>query len=435
MLCVFALSFVACGPQEYGDYPKNTDMTYGNGGLSVRKGNYLFFVNGYYDTAEMVEHHSQKDTYTLGALMMKKLDANGNFVTDAECECFSNKLCGWKATDLHVVGDYLYFTSPCTEVDKATGKWSDSVNRVWFNRVKLNNGDVETFYKSGYDAEDVTFNYYEAEGKHYLLIAEMDDGSSLATIKRIDLDNKFSSTTVSTKAVSYEFKNQSRANDYAHAFVAEKDDKTYSLYAYDVLNNTKEAYTINPSYAVEVKFVAGNYVYITQNDGIRTKLFRANVTGEHGFDADEYAIYDSAKTYFVSSEGTTFARVNGNKLEYYEKSGTTFRIKEGEYEDVDGITGIGVVGNSFVYYDGNKNIKVVDFLNASAESVKTVASSVKDIDTTYFDIDDGDYLYFYNKAGANSNLYLFRIVVGNAPSTAQEPVFFGTYLTEDISEE
>ena len=51
MLCVFSIGFVACDKRTEREknftYPAAADPIVGNGGMAVKKGNYLYFVNGY----------------------------------------------------------------------------------------------------------------------------------------------------------------------------------------------------------------------------------------------------------------------------------------------------------------------------------------------------------------------------------------------------
>ena len=82
MLFVFALSFVACGNKNKDKfvYPSSGMTTYGNGGMSVQKGNYLYFVNGFKSISS--SDINKKTNYNIGSLVVTKLDNNGNPVVD-----------------------------------------------------------------------------------------------------------------------------------------------------------------------------------------------------------------------------------------------------------------------------------------------------------------------------------------------------------------
>ena len=145
MLCVFGLGLVACDKRTEKEkaftYPKSSDYVYGNGGLAVRKGGYVYFVNGYKQVSNL-ENSNKNDKYTVGALMLMKLGENGELVTDEDglvkddyYISMSNKLCGYEATNLYIHGDYLYFVSPILENETGDEVWAKE--RVMFNRIKL----------------------------------------------------------------------------------------------------------------------------------------------------------------------------------------------------------------------------------------------------------------------------------------------------------
>ena len=160
ILCVFTIGLAACGDnQDNFTYPTASMQTYGNGGLSVQKGDYLYFVNGYQSADNMTEKNA---SYHVGALMIVKLDENGNLVLNDEgllgddyYRVMSDKLCGFEATGLYIFGDYLYFTSPCQENEAGTdGKWPKA--RVDFYRIRFDNsGSVERLYTSGVENENL----------------------------------------------------------------------------------------------------------------------------------------------------------------------------------------------------------------------------------------------------------------------------------------
>ena len=133
MLCVCGLLMVACGDPRTKEekaftYPSVDDVTYGNGGLAVRKGDYLYFVNGYRSVSSL---SSKEETVEVGSLMLTKLDKNGNIVKNDEgllkddyYITMNDKLCGYQVTNLFIHGDYLYFVSPCLENESGKNQYN-----------------------------------------------------------------------------------------------------------------------------------------------------------------------------------------------------------------------------------------------------------------------------------------------------------------------
>ena len=78
LLCVFTFGLVACGrTTDNFVYPNSSSETFGNGGMAVQKGDYLYFVNGFISAENQTEKNA---SYTVGALMIAKLDSNGEII-------------------------------------------------------------------------------------------------------------------------------------------------------------------------------------------------------------------------------------------------------------------------------------------------------------------------------------------------------------------
>ena len=114
MLFVVGFAFVACDNRTTKEknfvYPSRNDQVIGNGGLAVKKGNYLYFVNGFRSVDDI---SNKKASYTVGSLLLMKLGENGEVVTDEDgllkdeyYITMSSALCGYEATNLFIFGDY-----------------------------------------------------------------------------------------------------------------------------------------------------------------------------------------------------------------------------------------------------------------------------------------------------------------------------------------
>ena len=85
VLCVVSLTLVACKDSSKNKknyvYPTSSDAVSGNDGLAVQCGSYIYFVNGMKTVESM---SNKKDTYTVGSLMVMKLDSNGQVIRDED---------------------------------------------------------------------------------------------------------------------------------------------------------------------------------------------------------------------------------------------------------------------------------------------------------------------------------------------------------------
>ena len=251
MLCVFGFGLVACGDPRTDEeknftYPSSGDTVYGNGGLAVKKGNYVYFVNGYQSIDDIT---NKKDTYTVGALMLMKLGSNGEVVTnddgilkDEYFITMNNKLCGYEATNLFIHGSYLYFVSPCLENESGDEVWAKE--RVVFNRIKLDkSSEVEEVYSSGVKYGNIEYEYYEANGKLYILVLEKGESyyanNGTDALIRVDATSK-SSSKIENNVSSIAFAKNSNEIFFAkHS----NEDEHYYLKKYDIASNNASEYT------------------------------------------------------------------------------------------------------------------------------------------------------------------------------------------------
>ena len=132
-IVIFSIfTFTGCAVTLKGG-PSKTDVVTGNGSMSVRKGDYLYFVNGYVSNNNLTGGDNNYGNARNGAIYRAKLQ-NGELMYDVttnedgdEVKTLKNvellvpKVAGFEYTSLYIFDSTLYFTSPNTEKDK-TGK-------------------------------------------------------------------------------------------------------------------------------------------------------------------------------------------------------------------------------------------------------------------------------------------------------------------------
>lgn len=444
MLCVMSVCLVACNNGSDKDknfnYPPASGAVSGNGGLAVRKGNCLYFVNGYQNAKDM---QKQNDSYVLGSLMIAEIDENGNVKTDENgimkndyINTMTDKLCGFEATNLFIGGDYLYFTSPSqeneSEKDEETKEFPWAKDRVEFYRIKLNKSSKpEKIYQSTVSYENLTFKYYYVNEKTYILAheaGESKDSSATDAIVRIDANAK-SSSLVKEGVTNYIF-----ADDANKIFYSFSQDDLYQLNQYNVVTNTSTEFT-----AIEENFkivdVKANRVFISYEKEVvnkSTNLYVAEIAPKGAFAMSITGIQNFDKTY-ISEDGNSFIGIKGNKIKV-EKISTSINKNRVTDEGADSLTYIGIVGGKLIYIDNNNMIKSFSFYNyaENGEAEIKELAKVEGIDTTYFDLDE-NYVYFYKTV--NSKKYLHRVSLN---ATYVEDVtndqMIGVYLDGDAPE-
>ncbi len=445
LLCVFAFGVFGCKPNDKGNgfSPKSDDIVVGNGGMVVKKGEYVYFANGFQSVSSLTD--DQRDAqFVKGGLYVAKLDETGNFVRDDEgymtddyMRVVSDKLAGFDATDLYIFGDYLYFVSPSTENESGKiGKTEWAKDRAVFYRVKLNNFDnVEKLYQSNVKHENLSYQYYNKDGKTYLLVhekgADLNDGNNSDMLYRIDVQAKKNKVqTVASNVSSFVFGYDSQDNAYDRIYFVENKDSKYSLYRYDVSSNQKTETGIKDSSTeVVAKFVSDRFVFISKKDGDDTFMYRASIGGSFVkmFDCTS----DVAGSIYLLPEGENLISVKDNVIQFYLNGDSLVSLnKITDDSDVTAINVIGFANGSIVYYDNSNKLKTVsysDFIAGRQPKITTIATI--EFNKDYLDINGGNLYYC---TGDNSG-YLFKVCLTNnidaEGNTESEMV--GRYLDED----
>ena len=152
VLLSITLLFTACGENydykvdNFVDY--SDEVVYGNGGIAVKQGEYLYFVNG-------VSDYTSDNTFgkvIKGAIMRYDLDTNGDVKADTLTTVVPKKVfSSSKNSGIYVYGDWIYYVTPAGEVDREGNALTDYVN---FMRTKTDGSGTELLLQvKGNDVE------------------------------------------------------------------------------------------------------------------------------------------------------------------------------------------------------------------------------------------------------------------------------------------
>lgn len=440
MLCVLSVCLVACGSANDKDYnyPASSGAVYGNGGLSVRKGNYLYFVNGYQTVDSLTE---QNAIYVLGSLMMAELDDNGNVITDengimTNVYTMSDRLCGFEATNLFIGGNYLYFTSPCQE-DESESSSNDPVwakDRVVFYRIAIDKSSKpEEIYQSTVSYEDLTFKYYYNGGYTYILIYE--DGTSKDS-DTTDALIRVNTSTKESSVISENVLNYVMSDNGEQIFYSVQNNKDlYQLNQYNIYSNNTTNFEAKEK-SFDIVDVKNGKVFISYAESYdfnkSTTLYVANVTFKSAF-TDVVTSVEQYDEYYISEDANYFIGLKDNSIKV-EEIGGKLGLKSVKDTDTESLTYLGMANGSIIYVDDNNIIKSFSYYNYATTGNSEIKqlSKVEDMNTTYIDIDE-NYIYFYKTV--NSNSYLHRVST-KATYVEDETNYqmIGSYLSGDVPE-
>ena len=162
-----------------------------NGGLTVKYGEYLYFING----TKTNDGKSAKGN-TRGAICKVKLDEKGKAVKDTY-EIVVDNLVGYDNGSLSIFGDYLYFTTPNDDVNYQDTKLNYETKFMRYDLVNKKTYELYTT-KQNSSSEKIAYAYYMVGDELDLLVYE----TSAATVTSIKIDTKVTINYVISDAKS-----------------------------------------------------------------------------------------------------------------------------------------------------------------------------------------------------------------------------------------
>jgi hypothetical protein len=434
LLCVVTLGLSGCGKSKK-EIVDTSRASNGNGGMVVTQGDYVYFVNGYNSYSVLSKSNLTKK-FDIGGLYRAKLNSYGELDYNEEgslsnAERISSHLIGFESTSIYIFGDYIYYATPITDVDK---KGNLQTDKLEFRRVAITGGDTDKLYQSKVEADKVKYEFYYADGKVYLLINE--DG----TLKRVVCSGKVSVNEVATDIASLALPRDSYdvfdTYSYKNIFYTKTNENgKIEIYNYNIVTN-REEYKKTTDYKtcelIDYKF--GHLYYKASSDQYPnyTYFYRVDATknaittlAEERLTANK----DYTDLYFLENETDGFLVQTSDKTYY-------LNYNAGNISDpivmADSKIEIMATKNSYVYYKSGNDIKRISYYDlktkgsAEEESVLTL----KDIQTYDYDIDDNN-LYVYAKSG--SNTYVYSIKVSNMMEEDEyEAKLLGVYKSGDV---
>ena len=210
ILCFMAFSIVlaGCSPKGLLDNPATDATVSSNGGMTVTKGNYLYFVNGYVDETTLTKDDNKYGKVYNSAIYRTKLvngeiqkDKDGFLSTDPEVVV--PKIAGFSNGGFYIIDDYLYYTTPYMNLDRDGTLQND---RVEFHRININGTDDKVIYTTSTNEDNLDWTLYKIGETVYLTTY---------------VSNTIIVVNTESKAVVTEI-----ANCTSHAFLKEKNYKT-----------------------------------------------------------------------------------------------------------------------------------------------------------------------------------------------------------------
>ncbi len=419
MLLVVMFGFAACGGlSRLTDNPDTNDVVTGNGGIAVQKGDYLYFTNGYINTADVGDTNEYGNIdvsaiyrvkFTDGRVVEKNVEYNDEGVKKVDktqalndIEIIVPKVAGFEYSDLYIFGDYIYYTTPNHLKDREQTVLSNQLN---FYRTRLDrSGGNELLYTSLADNTSVSMTMYAIDGVVYQVI--LDDQT--LTIISIDENNRVTKTEVSDTVNDASMPKYANSTDTINAIdykiyytePMENDGVGSVLKAFDL--TTGESTTIYNNYGETYVVIGtrGNYLYFTlatqDNPGSSAYIWAV----ENGNFNNKVQISDRP----VSDSGITAYTLPSqeNKLSILYTDGTNTYYKRAGADAIvvansDILTNVVAVQGDTIYYIANSTLNSLVYTsagNTAKSSLIPTSDTPKSDIAKNFDVDGSRVFYF-----------------------------------------
>ena len=175
MMCFLAVTIclTGCGKKGLTDNPATDATVFSNGGMSVVKGDYLYFVNGYVDQTLLTKDDNKEGKVQKGAIYRTKL-VNGEIDKDIDgflknADCVVSKIVGFSQGGFAIIDDFIYYATPYMKFSNS-GKLQN--DRIEFHRVGIDGTEDETLYVTSASDTELEWAMYKIDTTTYMVIYE-----------------------------------------------------------------------------------------------------------------------------------------------------------------------------------------------------------------------------------------------------------------------
>lgn len=415
MFCfVSLLAFTACGKTSYSKTTNSTEGVISNGGVSVTYNGYVYFING---TKENNEKNN-KSSNVQGAIYKAKLDDEGKIVENTTTRVI-DKLVGFSDGQIFIFGDFLYYSTPCTDKNKE-GEMLN--NKTEFRRYDIAKKKDQLIYTTATSSDTITYTYYKNGNNLNLVVFEKNS----ATLKSIQIGDKMKTIFTKKDVQSVLFSDNAGENKSTTSFA---DQYIFYTLSYDENSATRHGvrvFKVKPDGTGEEKIseglslslltIKGGKLIYAESDYVYCKEI-SNGKDTISLSSDKIICYDNyEKIIFQESDPETVIFVDDNLLRVVSWNSGSYDGKEinlGDSVDEDDIELIGVYENYVIYQNSNKIYKV-KFKNATTDETSPVClstSSIDDADDSFAPEINGDYVYGMVTDSSTKTTYLYRVEI------------------------
>lgn len=395
LICLSAGAFIACDTYKWGPYAENPSLSGNvegeNGGMAVKKGGYLYFINGYEDPSSNLRSNEFGKVIKGSICRMPIADLNKTEEQgrNDKVEIIVPKVIVANYTDggFYIFGDWIYYTTPNSERGSGGGTQTSWVD---FMKVKVDGSGTTRLMKI--DPADnggtIPFKFYLAsDNKVYLIYQDQE------VLYKLNATDNGKASKISEEVIGCIFgKNEVYYTCHVVYENADGDEVTEEF-------NTAWSYNIT-------------------GEPVEISATLAGMTGEYA-DAAKIDKYTFA---LLSFQADTLFYTKSRKVGGIETDTKLWGYKADEASKTKPFTGSAANSNflaiswadGLVVYTGSKFVRYPG--NASATEYTPAPYDM------YFPVDTGITLYFLNGNnlyyGVGGKIWRFDITL----ATATEPM-------------
>ena len=439
LMLLISMCFILSGCGAPLKMPNNYTKVVSNGGFVVGAGDYAYVANAYQSYSNLTKKADNTGKgvaqYSINRTQLDVENPNQSYFNylktedgTAKFELVLNKIAGYETSNMYVVGEYLYFTTPNVHKNKQNAY---EFNLSTLFRVKLNGTDLKEIYTT--KSSDAKFYLTGNENKQLLIF---DD----ETIKVLDVYKKSTSVKnlikddVKVSEVVFPATEEQEVT-YLY-FTAEKENTLISGNRLCQLNITtghveNEKVLANNTFKI-LTYNFGTVFFVvtgnTESDGLYSATAETFTTGGT---RHRYATDTTSLVYLKDAEYNVdcfvFIYNNNPYIQLMTQTNDNQAVKLN-----DNSATLQFVDGTYVYYSTSEGIYKISVIEREALQI----SNMTEFDSKKMDF-DGRYVYFFAKGEGQETetKYLYRADTFITEEDEIKTECFSKLLEKDIPEE
>ena len=432
ILAVVAICMTACGFAPVKDNPAKNASIYGNGGMEIRKGDYIYFVNGFYGINEVTYSDTKYGNAVRGAIYRTKL-VNGALQKNddgelTDIDCIVPKVVGYEMNGFFIYDNKIFYASPNNEKNK-NGELKK--NKVDIFCCDIDGDNNKRLYTTSADYSSVQFNVFKFDisNKASSIFVNILDGDKLVTFEFRNGKNQGKTTIAGEGVTSIAWLKQtnyindgvvnsgkiSDKNKKIYYTVADEDTLTSKVMSYDLVGKKNEVLTNDNVNSYTLKALKNDKLYYEKSFSGLTN-FVSNGLGENFVGGETTILYNAYKDYYVMDEndgayaGGVIAV--GENATYFVASGENGVDNKKTISSSTAYSLLFVNGSQLYVRNGNAQISIIDLTDKDYKVKDILSSEVKGKTdgNKYVDF-DGRFITYYGESKTGDKTYYYTHLV------------------------